>query len=47
MLSKPTEEIVLNDDGKFKGVKSEGETVTADLVIGDPCYFRGSIGGKQ
>lgn len=47
MLSKPIEEIVLHDDGKFKGVKSEGETVTADLVIGDPSYFRGTTVGKQ
>lgn len=38
MLQKPVEEIVY-DNGKFVGVKSEGEIVKAKLVIGDPSYF--------
>lgn len=47
MLAKPVDEVVLDEQGKFKAVSSEGETVTADLVIGDPSYFRGKIGGKE
>ena len=47
MLDKPIDEIVLDDAGKFKGVKSGEETVTADLVIGDPSYFRAKVGGKE
>lgn len=47
MLDKPIDQVVLNDQGKFKGVVSEGETVTADLVIGDPSYFRGTVGGTE
>ncbi|KAI9336849.1 GDP dissociation inhibitor [Zopfochytrium polystomum] len=38
MLSKPIEEIVY-ENGKFAGVKSEGEVAKAKLVIGDPSYF--------
>jgi Rab GDP dissociation inhibitor len=39
MLDKPVDEIVLNDDGTFAGVRSEGETARAKMVIGDPSYF--------
>jgi Rab GDP dissociation inhibitor len=39
MLAKPIEKIVTGDDGKFVGVTSEGETVKAKMVIGDPSYF--------
>lgn len=39
MLDKPVDEIVLNDDGSFKGVRSGEETVHAKMVIGDPSYF--------
>lgn len=46
MLGKPIDEIILDEQGRFAGVKSEGETVRADRVIGDPSYFRGLIGGK-
>lgn len=38
MLNKPIEEIIM-ENGKFVGVKSEGEVVKADIVIGDPSYF--------
>ncbi len=48
MLDKAVDEIVLDEaTGKFKGVRSGAETVTADMVIGDPSYFRGKIGGKE
>lgn len=40
MLQKPIDEIVLDDDGKFVGVKSEGELAKAKMVIGDPSYFQ-------
>ena len=39
MLAKPIEKIVTDESGKFTGVTSEGETVKAKMVIGDPSYF--------
>lgn len=39
MLAKPIEKIVTDENGKFVGVTSEGETVKAKMVIGDPSYF--------
>ncbi|ODN77297.1 RAB GDP-dissociation inhibitor [Cryptococcus wingfieldii CBS 7118] len=39
MLQKPISDIKLSSDGKFEGVTSEGETVRAKKVIGDPSYF--------
>jgi Rab GDP dissociation inhibitor len=39
MLNKPIEKIEYDDKGKFIGVTSEGETVKAKKVIGDPSYF--------
>ncbi|KDN36775.1 rab GTPase activator [Tilletiaria anomala UBC 951] len=47
MLDKPVDEIVVDESGKFKGVRSGEETVQADMVIGDPSYFRGKIAGKE
>ncbi|KAI9344078.1 GDP dissociation inhibitor, partial [Obelidium mucronatum] len=38
MLNKPVDEVIY-ENGKFVGVKSEGETVKANLVIGDASYF--------
>ncbi|KAJ3327901.1 Rab GDP dissociation inhibitor alpha, partial [Blyttiomyces sp. JEL0837] len=38
MLSKPVDEIIY-EDGKFAGVKSDGEIAKAKIVIGDPTYF--------
>jgi len=39
MLDKPIDEIVYNEDGKVKGVRSGEEVAEAPLVIGDPTYF--------
>jgi Rab GDP dissociation inhibitor len=39
MLDKPIDKIVTNEQGKFIGVRSGGETVKAQKVIGDPSYF--------
>lgn len=39
MLDKPIDEIVLDKDGSFAGVRSGAETVRAKMVIGDPSYF--------
>lgn len=38
MLSKPDATPVF-EGGKFVGVSSEGQTVKAKLVVGDPSYF--------
>ncbi|KAG2056969.1 rab GDP-dissociation inhibitor [Suillus hirtellus] len=49
MLDKPIDEIVLNKDGSFAGVRSGAETVRAKMVIGDPSYFgagKEAEGGK-
>jgi len=49
MLEKPIDEIVTDEEGKFVGVRSGGETVKAKQVIGDPSYFgagKESDGGK-
>lgn len=39
MLDKQIDEIVLDSDGKFVGVRSGDEVVKAKQVIGDPSYF--------
>lgn len=39
MLDKPVDEIVYDDNGKVKGVRSGDETAHAPIVIGDPTYF--------
>jgi len=39
MLDKKVDEIVLDEHGKFVGVKSGGEVAKAKQVIGDPSYF--------
>jgi Rab GDP dissociation inhibitor len=31
--------VIFDDAGQFVGVKSEGETAKAKIVIGDPSYF--------
>lgn len=46
MLDKPIDAIVTDDDGKFVGVTSKGETVKAKQVIGDPSYFLSHGKGK-
>lgn len=47
MLNKPIEEIVYDEEGKFAGVKSEGETVKAKMCIGDPSYFLTPKNGEE
>ncbi|TIA70629.1 hypothetical protein E3P92_02564 [Wallemia ichthyophaga] len=42
MLDKPIDEVVLDENGKFTGVRSGDETVRAKKVIGDPSYFMSS-----
>ncbi|KAG8835973.1 Rab GDP dissociation inhibitor alpha [Serendipita sp. 399] len=50
MLDKKVDEIVLDKDGKFVGVRSGEEVAKAKQVIGDPSYFgagdTGSGSGK-
>ena len=43
MLNKPDCEVVY-EDGVAVGVKSEGETAKAKVVIGDPSYFKEKVG---
>ena len=38
MLNTPVDEILFDDDGKVKGIKSGDQTATAPLVICDPSY---------
>ncbi|KAI6649626.1 Rab GDP dissociation inhibitor beta-like [Oopsacas minuta] len=38
MLDKPVDEIIM-EDGKFAGVKSQGQIARAKMVLGDPSYF--------
>ncbi|KAI8905575.1 GDP dissociation inhibitor [Gorgonomyces haynaldii] len=42
MLNKPIEEVIM-ENGKFVGVKSEGEIVKGKAVIGDPSYFADKV----
>ncbi|KAI9168254.1 Rab GDP dissociation inhibitor alpha [Blastocladiella emersonii ATCC 22665] len=47
MLNKPIDEIVYDPaTGKVAGVKSEGETAHAPIVIGDPSYFPAKVAPK-
>lgn len=39
MLSKKIDKVNVDEEGKFIGVTSDGETVKAKQVIGDPSYF--------
>lgn len=46
MLDKQVDEIVVDaESGKFTGVRCGEETVKADMVIGDPSYFRSNVKG--
>lgn len=38
MLNTPVDEILFDDAGKVKGIKSGDQTATAPLVICDPSY---------
>ncbi|CCU98159.1 unnamed protein product [Malassezia sympodialis ATCC 42132] len=46
MLDKPVDEVVVDDQGRFVGVRSGEETVKANMVVGDPSYFR-NVNGKS
>ncbi|GJJ09913.1 Rab GDP dissociation inhibitor alpha [Clathrus columnatus] len=47
MLDKKVDEIVLDSNGNFFGVRCGDETVRAKQVVGDPSYFgAGENGGK-
>ncbi|KAJ1926162.1 Rab GDP dissociation inhibitor alpha [Tieghemiomyces parasiticus] len=39
MLDKPVSEVLYDEDGKFKGIRSGDEKAYAKQVIGDPSYF--------
>jgi len=41
MLNKPGCEVLFDDAGRACGVRSEGETARAPIVVGDPSYFPG------
>ncbi len=43
MLSKPDVQVVFDEAGKATGVTSEGETVQAKFVVGDPSARRPSL----
>jgi Rab GDP dissociation inhibitor len=42
MLNKPIEEILYDDNGNVRGVKSEGEEAYCKQLISDPSYFVGT-----
>ena len=41
MLNKPGCEVIFDEAGRACGVRSEGETARAPIVVGDPSYFPG------
>ncbi|OMJ18593.1 putative secretory pathway GDP dissociation inhibitor 1 [Smittium culicis] len=43
MLNTPVDDIVVDESGKFTGVKSGEEVAKAKLVIGDPSYFKSKV----
>ncbi|GMM31672.1 Gdi1 protein [Martiniozyma asiatica (nom. inval.)] len=43
MLQTPIEEIYFNDDGTFKGVKTDKGIAHAPMVISDPTYFSNKV----
>lgn len=43
MLNKADAEVVYDESGKAVGVKSEGGTARAKLVVGDPSYFKDKV----
>eukprot|EP00479_Gromia_sphaerica_P008696 TRINITY_DN341_c0_g1_i1.p1 TRINITY_DN341_c0_g1~~TRINITY_DN341_c0_g1_i1.p1 ORF type:complete len:325 (+),score=64.50 TRINITY_DN341_c0_g1_i1:93-1067(+) len=42
MLNRPIEEILYDDDGKVRGIKSQGEEARCKQLLGDPSYFQES-----
>ncbi|KAJ3349818.1 Rab GDP dissociation inhibitor alpha [Entophlyctis luteolus] len=43
MLDKKIEEVIYDEEGKFVGVKSDGEIAKAKLVVADPSYFPSKV----
>lgn len=39
MLDKKIDEILYDENGKVKGIRSGNENAYAPLIIGDPSYF--------
>lgn len=39
MLDKKIDEILFDENGKAKGIRSGNESAYAPLIIGDPSYF--------
>lgn len=39
MLNRDVEEIILDENKKFKGIKSQGEQATGSILIADPSYI--------
>jgi len=42
MLNKPIDKILYDDNGRVKGVESEGKPAYCKQLIGDPSYFMGT-----
>ncbi|XXQ37727.1 Rab GDP dissociation inhibitor [Plasmodiophora brassicae] len=39
MLNRPVQEVLYDEQGKARGIRSNGEEARAPLIIGDPSYF--------
>lgn len=39
MLNRDCEEILYDENGKFKGIKSQGEVAFGKMLIADPTYI--------
>ncbi|KMS64752.1 hypothetical protein BVRB_043020, partial [Beta vulgaris subsp. vulgaris] len=39
MLNRPVHEVLYDDNGQFRGIKSNGEEARAKICIADPSYF--------
>lgn len=39
MLNRNPDELLFDDDGRIKGVVSDGEAASCEFVVGDPSYF--------
>lgn len=47
MLDKKVDEIVVDGDGKFVGVRCGDEVAKAKQVVGDPSYFGAAENGGK
>ena len=43
MLNRDVEEILYDDEGKFKGIKSQGECAYAKICITEPSYVKDKV----